>query len=71
MSKKTDLTTKSEKDLIADVATEREAVRAFRFGVAGSATRNVRAVRTSKKEIARSLTELNRRAREERAKTAK
>lgn len=61
MSTKQDITGKSDKDLIAIVATEREAVRTFRFGTAGSATRNVRAVRTAKKEIARALTELNRR----------
>lgn len=63
MSTKQDITAKSDKDLVATVATEREAVRAFRFGTAGSATRNVRAVRASKKEIARALTELNRRSR--------
>ncbi len=70
MSKKTDLTQKSEKDLVADVAANREVARAFRFGVAGSATRDVRAVRTAKKEVARTLTELNRRKREENAKIA-
>lgn len=69
MSKKNNLSDKSEKDLIAAVGTEREAVRSFRFNTAG-ATRNVRAVRTSKKEIARALTELNRRKREERRNAA-
>ncbi len=69
MSKKTDLTQKSEKDLVADVAAQREVSRAFRFSMAGSTTRDVRAVRTAKKEVARSLTELNRRKRDERSKT--
>ncbi len=64
MSKKNDLSAKSEKDLIADVGAQREAIRSFRFGTTGSATRNVRAVRASKKEVARALTELNRRKRD-------
>ncbi|MCA9361017.1 50S ribosomal protein L29 [Candidatus Kaiserbacteria bacterium] len=63
MSKKTDITKQSDKDLIEAVNTKREEIRNFRFSNTGSATRNVRVVRTAKKEIARSLTELNRRAR--------
>jgi ribosomal protein L29 len=62
MSTKTDMTKQSTEELVATVAKERETVRAFRFGVTGSTTRNVRAVRTAKKEVARALTELNRRA---------
>ncbi len=38
---------------------KREEERHLRFGVAGSATRDVRAIRTNKREIARILTELN------------
>jgi ribosomal protein L29 len=54
---------KDEKGLIAYINEKREEVRAFRFGVAGASTRNVRAVRASKKEIARGLMELGARAR--------
>lgn len=68
MSKKNNLSDKSEKDLVTEVGVQREAIRAFRFSVSGSSTRDVRAVRTAKKEVARGLTELNRRKREERSK---
>ncbi len=54
---------KDDKGLIEYVNEKREEVRAFRFGVAGAGTRDVRAVRTAKKEIARSLTELSARKR--------
>lgn len=70
MSKKNSFAEKSDKDLIAEVGTQREAVRSFRFGTTGAATRNVRAVRAAKKEVARLLTELNRRKRDERSKAA-
>ncbi len=46
-------------DLQKEIATKREALRAFRFGGAGSRTRNVREGRTLRKEIARLLTEIN------------
>ena len=45
------------------VAQKREALRAFRFGGAGSRTRNVREGRNLRKEIARILTELRSRER--------
>lgn len=51
---------KDDKGLIAYVQEKREEVRAARF-CAG--TRNVRAIRTAKKEIARSLFELASRTR--------
>ncbi len=54
---------KDEKALGEYIKEKREEVRSFRFGVAGAGTRNVRAVRAAKKEIARSLTELSARAR--------
>lgn len=54
---------KDEKALAAYIKEKREEVRAFRFGTAGAGARNVRAVRTAKKEIARSFTELTLRAR--------
>lgn len=60
---------KDDKALVALVTDKREAVRAFRFGNAGSSTRDVRQVRTDKKEIARALTELNTRAQRESSKT--
>lgn len=51
---------KDDKGLIAYVQEKREEVRAARFG---AGTRNVRAIRTAKKEIARSLFELASRTR--------
>ena len=50
---------KDDKALVAYVQEKREEVRAFRFGTAGASTRNVRAIRTAKKEVARSLFELS------------
>lgn len=58
MSTMKDIRKKDEKGLASYIAEKREEVRAFRFGTAGAGTRNVRAVRAAKKEIARSLTEL-------------
>jgi len=54
---------KDEKALVEYVGEKREEVRSFRFGTAGAATRNVRAIRTAKKEVARSLFELSSRKR--------
>jgi len=42
-----------------EVADKREALRVFRFGGAGSRSRNVREGRTTRREIARLLTEIN------------
>ena len=58
-----DIQKKNDKDLTAFVNEKRAENRSFRFGVAGAGTRDVRKVRTAKKEIARALTELNSRAR--------
>lgn len=58
-----DIQKKNDKELAEFVAEKREEVRAFRFGVAGSATRDVRKVRTAKQDIARALTELTKRTR--------
>ncbi len=52
-----------DKNLVKYVEEKREEVRSFRFGTAGAGTRNVRAVRQAKKEIARSLFELSSRKR--------
>jgi len=49
----------NDKDLASFIEEKREAVRNFRFN---SASRDVRAVRTAKKEIARGLTELTTRS---------
>lgn len=49
----------SAEDLVKLLAEKREAVRAFRFDIAGSAKKNVKAKMTARKEIARILTEEN------------
>jgi ribosomal protein L29 len=54
-----DFTKQSEEDLQKLIADKRESLRAFRFGGAGSRSRNVREGRNLRKEIAQMLTELN------------
>ncbi|TAL49323.1 50S ribosomal protein L29 [Patescibacteria group bacterium] len=54
-----DLKDKTEKDLEKMLREKREALRAFRFGVAGSKVRNVKEGRALRKDIARLLTELS------------
>ena len=54
-----DLKSQNIEDLQKDVAAKREQLRTFRFGGAGSRTRNVREGRTLRKDIARLLTEIN------------
>lgn len=54
----TDFRTKSEVELKKELAHKLEALRNFRFNVAGSKTRNMRDGRNIRKEIARILTEL-------------
>jgi ribosomal protein L29 len=54
----TDFKKYSVEDLQKEIAQKREAVRSFRFGGAGSRTRNVREGRTLKRDIARMMTEL-------------
>lgn len=63
MTNMKDIQKKNDKDLVDFVKEKREDVRHFRFGVAGAGTRDVRKVRTAKREIARGLTELNARTR--------
>ncbi|MEK7098713.1 MAG: 50S ribosomal protein L29 [Patescibacteria group bacterium] len=46
-------------DLHKEIAEKREELRAFRFGSAGSRSRNVREGRTVRKAIARLMTEMN------------
>lgn len=57
----TDFTKHEGGELQKTLADLRESLRTFRFGGAGSRTRNVREGRTLRKEIARVLTELRRR----------
>jgi len=54
-----DIKKQSIEDLHKSIADARDALRTFRFGGAGSRTRNVREGRTLRKEIARLLTELS------------
>ena len=49
----------SVEDLQKEIAEKRESLRSFRFGEAGSRTRNVRSGRTLRREIARMETELS------------
>ncbi len=57
--KKTKYTGKSREDLVKALYEKREALRNFRFGEAGSKTRNVKEGVGVRKDIARIMTELN------------
>lgn len=70
MKTKNNLTTKTPEELHKIVADARERVRVIRFGAAGSRTRNTSESRMTRREIARSLTELRVRAIANTAKTA-
>jgi len=50
---------KTDAELVTMLSEKREAVRAFRFGIAGSKNRNMREGRNLKREIARIMTEQN------------
>lgn len=71
MSNYKEIQKKSDKDIVAHVNEKRQELRKFRFGTAGAGTRDVRAIRSAKKEVARSLTELNVRKRTESKNEAK
>lgn len=58
MKKNKEITTKTPEELNKTIVDARERVRAIRFGAAGSRTRNTRESRTTRREIARTLTEL-------------
>jgi len=58
-----DIATKKDADLEKLLAEKREELRTFRFNMAGSNLRDVRAARANRKEIARILTEQNARRR--------
>jgi len=52
---------KNEEELVKHIAEKREELRKLRFGIAGSAMRNVHAGKILRREVARSLTELTHR----------
>jgi len=56
-----EITTKSVEVLMKELTEKREALRGMRFNIAGSKIKNVREQRGAKKDIARILTELNKR----------
>ncbi len=62
MSKKNSLTKHSIEDLRKLAEEKREELRSLRFAVAGSKNRNVKLASTLRKEIARALTEIKKRA---------
>lgn len=52
-------TATNKKELLTTLKTKREALRVFRFGVAGGKIKNVKEGKSLKKEIARTMTALN------------
>ncbi len=54
-----DITSKSVDSLHVELAEKRESLRVYRFGGAGSRSRDVKGGRGIRKDIARILTELN------------
>lgn len=56
-----DLQDKNEKDIVKLLIEKEEALKGFRFGIAGSKVRNVREGRALRKDVARLKTELSRR----------
>lgn len=57
--KQSDVQKKTDADLAKELVENREGLRQFRFGVAGSKTKNVKESANRRKVIARILTELN------------
>lgn len=57
-----DILKKSDADLRKFLSEKRESLRSLRFGTSGSGSRNVKAIKNTKKEVAQALTELNARA---------
>ena len=70
MSNYKDIQKKSDKDLVSFVKEQRETLQKSRFSAAGAGSADVKSVRTAKKDIARGLTELNARKRDQANKTA-
>ncbi len=58
MAKKTTLKNHSVEELNALVTKKRDELRDLRFSVAGSKNRNVKQVKTLRREVARALTEV-------------
>jgi ribosomal protein L29 len=56
MTKMSDLQKKSDRELSDLIKEKREAMRQERFAIAGSKGRNVKAIRESRRDIARALT---------------
>lgn len=56
-----ELQKKNDKDLNKDLKQKREALRDFRFGLSGSKTNKPHEFKRNKKDVARILTELNKR----------
>ena len=67
--KKSEFEKKNDQELQEMLVEKREALREFRFGIAGSRVRDVREGRKHRKEIAQILTELKQR--EQKAQAAK
>lgn len=57
--KTSELMKKNKADLQKELATKREALRQFRFNIAGSKVRNMKEGRNTRKDVARILTVLN------------
>lgn len=62
-----DIKAKNDTDLAEYIKEKRDAVRKFRFALAGSRPRNVRQIRADKKEVARALTEQTARTKQAKA----
>lgn len=63
MTKKTDWTKQTDAELEKELREKRKTLQQFRFGSAGSRTRNVKEGHNVRRDIARILTELHRRHR--------
>lgn len=59
--KSSELVKKTDADLRKELALVRESLRVFRFGIAGSKSRNVCEGRTTRRSVSQYLTEINRR----------
>ncbi|MDE2071229.1 MAG: 50S ribosomal protein L29 [Patescibacteria group bacterium] len=59
MAQKTSYNGRSKEELLKTANDKREELRVLRFGSAGSKNKNVKAVRTLRKDIARVLTAMN------------
>jgi ribosomal protein L29 len=57
--KKLDIKNKSVEELKKMVSEKQEAIRKFRFDIAGSRIKNVKEGRNARKDVARMLTEIN------------